>query len=185
MADWSTGAVARSTLPLLVVLAAVTAIAGCGGEPQRAPAQTVAAPPAAVEVDEAPGTARVTDPARAAYIRRADRICRTLDPERERRLHEVRTASDPVRAYEDTVAMAREQLRRISALRPPAADRDLISHNVLDRLQQRLALRTRLAHALDVGDETTAGRDQAEFEALGIAVRSFARGYGFRDCGAR
>jgi hypothetical protein len=169
-------------------LAALTALlflgvplAACGGEGGRAPAAT----PAAVAVDEPSGTARVTDPARAAYIRRADRVCAALDPEREGKLQEVEGAEDPAGTYADTVTLAAEQLRRIEALTPPAADGDLIARNVLDRLRSRLVLRKRLRSDLAGGDERAAARDQAQYEALGIAVRSFARGYGFKECGTR
>ncbi len=183
---WSNARVSRPTLTALVLALAVEGlIAGCGGEPARAPEEHAATTPVAITVDEPAGTATVTDPARAAYIRRADRICSTLDPRRETKLQEVDAASDPAGAYEATVTLAREQLRRIEALTPPAADADLIAQNVIDRLRTRLVVRGRLEHDLATGDEAAAARDQAEYEALGIAVRSFARGYGFAVCGTR
>lgn len=96
---WRTGAgllqSVAVTRPALVALTALLflgiPLAGCGGEGARAPAAT----PAAVTVDELPGTARVTDPARAAYIRRADRVCADLDPKREGKLREVEGSEDP------------------------------------------------------------------------------------------
>jgi hypothetical protein len=63
------------------------------------------------------------------------------------------------------VTLARERLRRIETLRPPAADADLIAQNVIDRLRTRLAVRGRLEHDLTTGDEDAAARDQAEYEA--------------------
>ena len=173
------------TRPALAALTALlllgVPLAGCGGEGGRAPAAT----PAAVTVDEPSGTARVTDPARATYIRRADRVCAELDPEREGKLREVEGAEDPAGTYADTVTLAEEQLRRIEALTPPAADGDLIARNVIDRLHSRLVFRHRLRSDLAAGDERAAASDQAHYEALGIAVRSFARGYGFKECGTR
>jgi hypothetical protein len=149
----------------VVALALEALFAGCGGEPRRAPEEHASTTPAAITVDEPVETATVTDPARAAYIRRADRICSTLDPKRETTLRGVDDASDPAGTYEATVTLARERLRRIEALRPPAADADLIAQNVIDRLRTRLAVRGRLEHDLTTGDEDAAARDQAEYEA--------------------
>jgi len=172
-------------LPLAVIAGALVlgaAITGCGGDERRAP---VSEPPPAVTVDEPAGTASVGDPARAAYIRKADRICAELDPEREAKRQEAGKADDPDVAYGESVDLAAEQLRRIEALTPPAADTDLITSNVVDRLHARLDLRRRLQTALADGDEAGATRDQAQLEALGTAIRSFARGYGFKECGSR
>lgn len=170
----------------LTVLAGVLALtitfSGCGGEEARAP---VPAAPQAVTVDEPVGTASVGDPERAAYIRKADRICAELDPKRDAKRQQAGDADDPEAAYGESVDLAAEQLRRIDALTPPAGDGDLIASNVIDRLQARLDLRRRLQTALADGDEGSAARDQAQLEALGTAVRSFARGYGFKECGAR
>lgn len=157
-------------------------LAGCGGEEGRAP---VSSTPAAVTVDEPSGTASVSDPVRAAYIRKADRICEELDPQREAKRREAGDADDPEIAYGESVDLAAEQLRRIEALTPPAGDEELIASNVVDRLRARLALRRSIQAALTSGDEDAAARDQAQLEALGTAVRSFARGYGFKECGAR
>ncbi len=168
-----------------VVLVSAVLLSGCGGEPRRAAVTvTVPAPTSSgVTVPETSGTARVTDPARMAYIRAADRVCGTLDPEREAKLREVKSAPSPVDAYAATVALAGEQLRRIAAIPPPPADRSLIARNVVDRLHARLIARQYLQRDLAAGDDSAAARDQAQFEALGVAVRSFARGYGFRKCG--
>jgi hypothetical protein len=174
----------RAALMALTALSVSVAPVGCGGEARRGPVRTVAGPPpAAVTVNEPAGTARVTDPARAAYIRRADRVCADLDPRRESKLHEVEGASDPAGAYAQTVTLAREQLRRIEAIHPPAGDRELIARNVIDRLRERLGLRDRLQRDVADDDADAAARDQSQFEALGVAVHSFARGYGFRKCG--
>lgn len=175
-----------ATATVIVVVAAAALLSGCGGEPARAPVRTAAAEsPAPVRVDEPAVTARVTDPARRAYIRRADRVCRELDPQREAKLREVEGAADAEGAYGETVTLAAEQLRRIAAIEPPLADRELIERNVIDRLRERLALRRRLQRDLATGDVQTTARDQASYEAFGVAVRSFARGYGFRECGRR
>ena len=176
----------RSAAATVMVLGAAVLLSACGGEPARAPAPTAAAEtPAPVTVTEPAVTARVTDPARRAYIRRADRVCSELDPQREAKLGEVEGAADAEGAYGETVTLAAEQLRRITAIEPPPTDRDLIARNVIDRLRERLALRRRLERDLATDDAKTAARDQASFEALGVAVRSFARGYGFRECGRR
>ncbi len=139
-------------------------------------------------VHMAPGTAHVADPARAAYIRRVDAICRVRNPQRDadvRAARDAATEAEAVVAYDRSIATAGAQLREIEAVPPPPADADLITRNVFDRLRQRITLRRRISQDLAAADAGAASRDRAQLDALTIALEGFARGYGFAVCGAR
>lgn len=172
----------RSTMVLAAVLAAVV-LAACGGDARRAPVVQVTSPSVTVP----PGTASVTDPDRARYVRAVDAVCARDNPRRERAVAEAEAAPDvdgAVKAYDDHIAIAEEQLRGVQAETPPAADRVLIRRNVVDRLTERLALRRALRDDLSRSDAESAQRHRAQLDALTLTLESFARGYGFKVCGA-
>lgn len=173
----------------VAVASAIVLLGGCGGEPGRAErsetvvtvvqGQTVAAPS---------GTARITDPARAAYVRKVDAVCRRRNPERDddvRAAAEATDEAEAVSAYDRSIATAANQLDEIRAVTPPPGDRALITSNVLDRLQERLVLRRRLSAALATSDAAAASQARARLDALTTALESFARGYGFSVCGLK
>ncbi len=169
---------------LAAVAATVVPIAGCGGEAQRAPVRELSTP----SVTQAAGSARVTDPVRARYVQQVDRVCARYNPQREKALSEAEHASDNARAvsaYDGNIALAQAQLRGVEAIAPPTTDRVLIQHNVVDRLRQRLALRLALRTDLLDSNPASAQRHRAQLDASLIALEAFARGYGFRICGAR
>jgi len=159
-------------------------LAGCGGEPARAPVREVSTP----TVTQSAGTARVTDPARARFVQEVDRVCSRFNPRREVAVSEAKAAPDvdhAVAAYDDNISLAEAQLRGVEAIAVPSADRALIRHNVVDRLRERLALRRALLTDLRDSDAAAAQRDRAQLDASLIALEAFARGYGFRVCGSR
>lgn len=170
-------------------VATALAVAGCGGEAGRAPeTATVITVMGSPTVPLPPHTARITDPARAAYVKAVDAVCRTRNPERDKDVKEAADASseqDAVAAYDRSITTADEQLKEIEAVTPPADDADLIATNVIDRLKQRIVVRKQLSKALADDDAEAASRDRAELDALTIALQSFARGYGFSDCGSK
>ena len=179
----------RRTAGTLSISLLALGAAGCGGEAARAPqtatvltvvqGQTVAAPS---------GTARITDPARAAYVRKVDAICRVRNPERDADVKAAGEASDEheaVKAYDRSISTADDQLHEIESVTPPRGDADLITTNVIDRLRERIALRKRISRDLADSDATAASRDRAQLDALTIALMSFARGYGFNACGSK
>lgn len=180
--------VAFAAVSCVCVVTALAA-AGCGGEAGRAPeTATVITVMGSPTVPLPPHTARITDPARAAYVKQVDAVCRTRNPERDKDVKEAADASseeESVAAYDRSITTADEQLREIEAVKPPADDADLITTNVIDRLKQRIVLRRKLSQALADDDADAASRDRAELDALTIALQSFARGYGFSDCGSK
>lgn len=174
---------ARTAAALLAVSATVALLAGCGGESGRAPVRDVSTPPVA----QPQGTARVTDAVRARYVRQVDRVCARYNPRRDRAVSDAEAAGDvdrAVAAYDDSITLAEAQLRGVEAVAAPPADVALIQRNVVDRLRERIVLRRALSGDLRDSDVAGAQRHRAELDALLIALQSFARGYGFRTCGA-
>jgi hypothetical protein len=168
---------------IVVAVASVVGLSACGGDERRAPVVQVSTPSVAVP----PGTARVTDPERARYVRAVDAVCARENPRREQAVADAEAAPDvagAVRAYDDDIAIAEGQLRGVTAVTPPPADRTLIRRNVLARLQERIGLRRSLRDDLSRSDAASAERHRAQLDALTLTLESFARGYGFRICGA-
>ncbi len=121
-------------------------------------------------------------------MREVDAVCVRYNPRRDAAVEQAGAAGDvpaAVRDYDQGIALAERQLAAIEAVAAPAADRALIEHNVLDRLRRRIVLRRALSADLEASDTAGAQRDRAQLDALTIALQSFARGYGFRQCGAR
>jgi hypothetical protein len=172
----------RSAMVLAAAAAAVV-LAACGGDARRAPVVQVTSPSVSVP----PGTARVTDPERARYVRAVDAVCARDNPRREQAVADAEAAPDvagAVKAYNDDITIAQGQLRGVSGVTPPPADRVLIRANVLDRLQQRIVLRRALRDDLSRSDAASAQRHRAQLDALTLTLESFARGYGFKVCGS-
>jgi hypothetical protein len=179
-----------ATTGVLTVAAIIAA--GCGGDPERADEGTVST--AATATQPAPATAGkqgavsapVSDPARRAYIARADRICERLDPKRDearKRVGESADTAEAVSAYDDGISLAAEQLRELEAIPVPPRDTELIRTNVFDLLRRQLALRREIRPGLEAGEVESVEGHQAEMDDLTRALQGFARGYGFRVCG--
>ncbi len=177
-------------LTLAAGLLAVAVVAGCGGDTRRAETtgttpSRVAGGPASTRVAV---SANATDPRRRAYIARADRVCAQLDPRRAKERRRVGESPDPgeaVKAYDEGVSLAAQQLRRIEAVPVPPGDARLLRANVFDVLRQKLLLRRRIAVELNDADVPSVRRDQGELDALTQSLQGFARGYGFKVCGVR
>ena len=170
----------------LVVLAfgaASVGVTACGGEPRRAVVRELSVP----SVSEPADSARVIDPARARYVKQVDTVCARYNPQRAQALANAERAPDASAAaqdYEANISLAEDQLRAVEAVAVPPADRALIEQNVIARLRERLLLRRALRRALLASDTTNAQSERAQLDALTIALQAFARGYGFRVCGA-
>ena len=176
----------RSLLRVAVLAGAagVVALYGCGAEPRRAPVRVLSTP----TVVQPAEVAAVTDPDRARYVRLVDAVCARYNPRRDEAVAQAGEAGDvesAVRNYDDSIALAERQLAAIEAIAAPAADQMVIQRNVVDRLRRRIVLRRQLSADLSASDTAAAARDRAQLDALTIALQSFARGYGFRKCGAR
>ena len=180
---------APTPLVLLGLTVIVLGVAGCGGEALRAP--QVSSVVTVIEGQTVPlpsATAKITDPVRAAYVAKVDAICRVRNPERDADVKAAGAAgseAQAVKAYDRSVTTADAQLREIEAVTPPTNDVSLIATNVVDRLRRRIVLRTQISKDLANSDANAASRDRAELDALTIALESFARGYGFTNCGSK
>ena len=130
--------------------------------------------------------AQVADPARRAYIRRVDRVCSSLDPERNSAKESVAGAANGQEAgaaYENTITWGQAELRRIQAVPPPPGEGRLLRTNVFDVIRRQLALRSEIRNALPSLDVTRLQALQTQLDDLSRSVTAFARGYGFRVCG--
>jgi hypothetical protein len=181
--------------PLLLV-AVIALLVGCGGDTGRAETegseattQQSGSQPSETQQHPSGGSvqvAKVTDPARRAYVARVDGICDKLDPERSREQERVGTAADTteaVKAYDDTIALGWRELRQIRALPPPPGDVALVKANVIDPVKGQLVLRARIRDALAAADLPMLRRLRAELDNSTRALTGFARGYGFQVCG--
>jgi len=130
----------------------------------------------------------VTDPARARYVKQVDSVCARYNPRRAQALVQSENAPDAsaqLAAYTADITLAEAQLRGIEAIAAPGSDRALIESNVLARLRERLVVRRALRSALLASDTAAAQNERARLDALTPGLQAFARGYGFRVCGAR
>jgi hypothetical protein len=171
-------------LTLLASLTATLGFSACGGEPRRAAVRELSTP----SISEPADTAQVTDPARARYVKQVDSVCAHYNPQRAQALVQSENAPDAsaaTREYTADITLAEAQLRGIEAIAAPSADRALIESNVIARLRERLVVRRSLRSALLASDTSTAQNERARLDALTLALQAFARGYGFRVCGAR
>lgn len=175
-----------------LAVAAVIAI-GCGGDPGRAGEGTVsnaatATQPAPATVGKPGVSATVSDPARRAYIARADRVCEHLDPRRNearKRVGEAADTGEAVNAYDDGISLAARQLRELEAIPVPPRDRDLMRTDVFGVLRRQLSLRREVRIGLQAGDVALVQSLQTQLDDLTRSLQGFARGYGFTVCGEK
>lgn len=171
-------------------------LGGCGGDTRRGEAeQTEATSPPSANATPATApapsagkvqVAKVTDPARRAYVKRVDAVCRRIEPERAKEQERVGASTEPdeaVKAYEGSIALGWRELRRIEAIAEPPGDAPLLKANVIDPIRGQLALRARIRDALAAADVPLLRRLRAELDNSTRALTGFARGYGFRVCG--
>ena len=179
-------------LALLLVLTA-TVVAGCGADTRRAETITSTAaskpPPSSRPTEQlatTPVSAKATDPARRAYVNRADGVCSRLDRERNAAREQTARAADTAqatKAYGDSIALGEKQLRQIEAIPPPPGDAALLRTNVFDVLKRQLAIRRQMQRALATTDVPRLKTLRAELDNLTQSLVGFARGYGFQVCG--
>lgn len=180
--------------PLLLVgvgvFLALAGLSGCGGDTRRGETETTS--PAATSVPVRHGTAAnppvatIADPRRRAYVARTDRICRSLDSERNTERQRVREAPDiqgATKAYEQGTVLGGEELKRLEAVAPPPGDAAALRANVFDPVRRQLALRAQIRVALAAVDLPRLRVLRAQLDDISRALSAFARGYGWRACG--
>ena len=160
---------------------------------------TVPTPTAATTTPPAPddATGGTTDPggtARAAYITRADRLCRTANATTLRLNTRANAAIRGAKSDADRLAklapILEEGLRsqraatdRFLALAPPAADRATIER-YRQTLRQQLTVLGDLAAAASAGDVPAYTRAARRSATLRERSRALARAFGFTECGS-
>jgi hypothetical protein len=183
------------TLMFILALVPLGIIAvGCGGDTRRGETESTALIPTTTEPEvESHATrantavvAKVTDPARRAYVARLDSVCSRLDPERVKA--QVRVAKsvlpkEAAKAYDDTIVLGRIELRKIEAVPVPPGEHELLQANVFEVVRRELALRGKISRALLATDLPRVRRLHSELDNLSRSLGGFARGYGFRVCG--
>lgn len=178
-------------LGLLVAL-----YSGCGGDKRRGETETTETTSQVGTVQpptsSPPGgtgkvrVAKVTSPARRAYIARVDKVCEKIDPERTKDQEMVgatRSSAEAVKAYEGTIALGWRELRQIEAIAPPPGEEALVRSNVFDLVKGQLALRAKIRNALATADVPLVQRLRNELDNSTRELTGFARGYGFHVCG--
>ena len=184
-----------SCLRLLVLCGlalALVAPSGCGGDKRRAEGESTAtqtthtAGTTSVGGQQSVPATAVTDPRRRAYIAKTDRICRSVDPERNtarERVGESADTQEAARSYEEGTALGTSELKRLEAVPAPRGDDKLLRANVFGPVRQQLALRAQIRVALATADVPRLRVLRAELDNIGRALAGFARGYGWRACG--
>ncbi len=186
---------APSRLTIMLAIGALAAVsAGCGGDTRRAESETTGAAPSthapAVQPTGSSGgpviAAKITNPARRAYVARVDSVCRRLDPERSAAQERVGGSALPeeaARSYDDTVALGEKELRQIESIPAPPGEGALLRANVFDVVKRELDVRRRIGFALAAVDMPRLRLLRGELDNLSRTLGAFARGYGFRVCG--
>lgn len=182
----------RTIWATAAVMTGLIALSGCGGDTRRGDDLSTTAGAAApvspqIKLPHGPAvSAKVTDPARRAYIARADRLCAHFDPKRnEARKHagEAADTAEAVTSYDEGIKLGEQQLRALEAIPPPPGDRALLRANVFTPLKTQLAIRRQIAPALAHGDVAQLRPLQTKLDALTRSLEGFANGYGYRVCG--
>lgn len=176
------------------VFLALAGLSGCGGDTRRGETETTspaanrpaASAPHRHGAAAKPPVATIADPRRRAYVARTDRICRSLDSERNAERRRARDAADLQRAekaYEQGTALGNAELKRLEAVAPPPGDAAVLRANVFDPVRRQLALRTQIRVALAAVDLPRLRVLRARLDDISRALSAFARGYGWRACG--
>jgi hypothetical protein len=172
---------------------APVALSACGGDTRRAETEGGAVQTTQTTSTQAPTAghqsvpaARLADPRRRAYISKTDRICRSVDPERNTAREQVGASADTqeaARSYEKETALGSSELKRLEAVAAPPGDAKLLQANVFGPVRHQLALRAQIRVALAAADVSRLRALRAELDNISRALSGFARGYGWRACG--
>jgi hypothetical protein len=152
----------RSTAAAIAVVAACLLAVGCGSD------------------DDADGEgARLT---KAEFITRADAICKDAN-DRIDAIPEPQTTEELAELGRQVLDIGREQLARLRALRPPAADEETIN-GTYDVIEEQLGVAEELVAAAEEGDLQGLQELLEQGERLDARGDRIARDYGLKDCGS-
>jgi len=161
---------------LLVVLgSAALAAAGCGDDSSSTPSSGES------------GRAAAATPAKAAYIDRADAICRDVAKATQRyedRIDALPPGSKPGAAsgiLDAGLAETRTALARLRALPAPREDRATLDA-YYDSFGRSLGAYAKLVDAARDNDRAQATKFASQTDALAAEQQRLAKRYGFRAC---
>ena len=179
----------RTTIPgvrprLILGLAAMLAIAGCGGgnTTTHTDTQTVT-------------TGKGSTPTRSEFIKQADAICANYRPKAARLEREIQDIGQPQNVeqlhrvadlYRQLAAGVARQAEKLRKLTPPAGDESIID-NWLSTGQTTTSLARDFADAIDAAKGTNGSRLRSlakQISAYSSKARGIAQGYGFKVCGS-
>jgi len=148
--------------PRLAVVVACLLAAACGSD------------------DDADGDgARLT---KTAFIAKADAICQEAN-DRIDAIPEPQTTEELAQLGRQVLDIAREQLARLQALRPPAADEETIDE-AYDVIEEQLGVAEELVAAAEEGDLQGLQELLEQGERLDARGDRIARDYGLKECGS-
>jgi hypothetical protein len=152
----------RSTAAALAVVAACLLVVGCGSD------------------DDADGEGgRLT---KTAFIAKADAICKEAN-DRIDALPEPQTTEELAELGRQVLDLGREQLARLRALRPPAADEETIN-GAYGVIEEQLGVAEELVDAAEEGDLQGLEELLEQGERLDARGDRIARDYGLKECGS-
>ena len=161
-------------LPTLIAL-----FAACGGgDEAQAPPPSAPAPAEAAAPAETDGE-RLT---KAEWIEQADALCAQAEDELDA-LGTPETLADIAALVPRAIEISEEQLGKLKALRPPAADEATLAR-ALDLLEQQIDVLRRLGEAATAGDGAAVGEIATEGSTLNDEADSIAQSYGLEVCGS-
>jgi hypothetical protein len=173
--------------------AATTPVAGVSGGP------LAGGLPASTGATGATGATTPTvaaSPARARFITQADRVCLRTDNELEAQQAKVDLAvkaeqktSTPAHrkalasGMREETSLAKAELTRLQALKPPAADRASVAR-YLTAVASQVKLVDQFAQAVDDDDAAGVTTASAKLTLGETTVENLATAYGFKVCGS-
>ena len=152
----------RSTAAALAVVVACLLAAACGSD------------------DDADGDgARLM---KTAFIAKADAICQEAN-DRIDAIPEPQTTEELAQLGRQVLDIAREQLARLQALRPPGVDEETIDE-AYDVIEEQLGVAEELVAAAEEGDLQGLQELLEQGERLDARGDRIARDYGLKECGS-
>jgi hypothetical protein len=154
----------------------------CGADEDDETAEepaTTAEEPVATDVVE---TDEGTSLAREEYIAAADAICADANDAIDA-LPVPQTLDELAVQGEKAVAIAEQQLAKLRALQPPAADQATLNE-AYDLIEQQIELIRQVVEAAKAGDTATIDALVAQGEELEAQADAIAQAYGLTECGS-
>jgi hypothetical protein len=146
------------------LVAVVSVVAACGGSD---------------EGGSSDGGAELT---KEEYIAAADAICEEANAAQDE-LGEPTTEAEFLELVPQNIAIAEDQMDKLEALVPPAADAETLN-GAFKLLRQQIDLIQQYVDAIEAGDTATADDLSGQIDAIQAEADQVAIDYGMKVCGA-